>query len=133
VIKPGERRVQPPAAAQKLVGEPDHARIRPGLRPQFQQTSKNSVFVFARVRLGQKTGHGGGRARYSDVAMHQKMAFGQLRRIRQLAAEIQNRLNMLFARHHEAGRGLYGIVKAQHKPVRAIEGPQRLRLGIIRV
>src|SRR3546814_10454632 len=56
VVAP-ERRRQPPAAAEQLVGIADHQRVGPGLRADLAQPREEPLLPFFRIGLGQQREH----------------------------------------------------------------------------
>ena len=78
-VDAGGRGHEPSLAIEKLVGEGDHPRVRPCLRPRLQQAV--SQFILSFVRAGLRQDHQRGRRRAGDsrVAVDKQAAgFGRV-------------------------------------------------------
>jgi hypothetical protein len=58
-IQAAERVGKPPLPVQLLIGEFDHQRIRPGLRPHFEEAGENPFLAFRLIGLRHQYRHGG--------------------------------------------------------------------------
>lgn len=122
------------APRQGLVREPDHAEVRPSPRPDLEQPREDASGWLVRVDLSEQHRHRGGRARDAHVAVDEEMTFATVSRVLgERAPEAQDRVDVLALGQHDVGRGLDGIMEVQGRAVVGIVGPERLRLGPVRI
>src|SRR5215212_8246144 len=133
-IMPAQRIDEPPVARKKLVRELDHAGVRPGLRPDLDQTREETVLALLRLCLSHQGQHGSRRAGNSHVTMDQKMSLDPLvTPLRHFTTKAQNGLHMLGLRQDHALHGLDDVVEAQDRPMMRIIGLERLGVRMVRI
>ena len=127
-----ERRAEPAAAAEDVVGEADHARVGPGDGADLADAGEDAFLLAQRRVAGEQGRHGGGRARDAGVAVDQEVAEVLAGPV-QLPAELDQLLDMVALGRLPAGPGADDVVEAHGQPVVRIVGGEGTRFGIVGV
>jgi hypothetical protein len=133
-VKAAQRVDEPSPASEQIIGEFDHQRVWPSLRPQLEKVRENSFLGFRAIGLRQKNRHRRGRTRNAHMAVNKQVGTGAPRGGRNhLGAEVQNGLDVLRLREHQIRAGLYNVMKAQRGAVMWIICPKRFGFRPLRI
>ena len=127
-VDPGRGCDEPAAAIEELIGELNHSRVGPCLRPGLQQAVGESILPFARMSLSQDHQRGRRRARDSGMAVNEQAPC-----LRRVATESQNRFDVRFFRQQNVRIRLDRIVKAESRTKVRIERRECRRVRPFRV